>query len=197
LAATAPGGFEVLSEHWRIVCEQAEEFNRPAPRRSDWRLVGPMHIAETRAEAERQAAGYIDEFASYFFRNPLGRYQKDAKDQAIADDAPALEKIRKLGIGVVGTPEDAIEQIERLLESTGGFGCYQLLAGDWANEEDTLRSLTLFAEEVAPHFTKSAQRRGEWWEYFWEARGDIGKIFFEALQNAQSRYTDERSASQS
>ena len=54
---------------------------------------------------------------------------------------------------VIGTPEMAIAQIERLQEKTGGFGCYLFMGADMADWHQTLRSYELFAEQVIPHFT--------------------------------------------
>ena len=53
---------------------------------------------------------------------------------------------------MIGTPEMAIAQIERLLERSGGFGTYLFQGADFARWEDAKRSYSLFAEEVAPHF---------------------------------------------
>jgi limonene 1,2-monooxygenase len=47
----------------------------------------------------------------------------------------------------------AIEQIERLVDKTGGFGAYLFLGADLADWSATLRSYELFAERVMPHFT--------------------------------------------
>jgi len=54
---------------------------------------------------------------------------------------------------VIGTPDMAIAQIERLLDKTGGFGCYLFLGADLADWQPTLRSYELFADKVMPHFT--------------------------------------------
>jgi len=57
------------------------------------------------------------------------------------------------GLGVVGTPDMAIAQIEELLEqSNGGFGAYLTLAHNWANQQATKKSYELFARHVMPHF---------------------------------------------
>jgi len=60
--------------------------------------------------------------------------------------------INETGRGVIGTPEMAIAQIERLLERSGGFGTYLFQGADFARFEDQKRSYSLFAEEVIPHF---------------------------------------------
>ena len=53
---------------------------------------------------------------------------------------------------VIGTPDMAIAQLERLKEKTGGFGAYLFLGADIADWAATKRSYELFAEYVMPHF---------------------------------------------
>jgi limonene 1,2-monooxygenase len=57
---------------------------------------------------------------------------------------------------VIGTPEMAIEQIQRLVDKTGGFGAYLFLGADLADWRATKHSYELFAYEVMPHFTGQA-----------------------------------------
>ena len=54
------------------------------------------------------------------------------------------------GFAVIGTPDDAIEQIERIIETTGGFGTFLNLAGNWANFQPTKRSYEFIARYVIP-----------------------------------------------
>ena len=64
---------------------------------------------------------------------------------------------RQGGLGAIGTPEDVIAQIDRLMEqSNGGFGSYLMLAHEWANTEATRRSYELIAKYVMPEFQGQA-----------------------------------------
>jgi limonene 1,2-monooxygenase len=57
------------------------------------------------------------------------------------------------GLGVVGTPDMTIAQIEELLEqSDGGFRAFMTLAHNWANPESTKKSYKLFARHLMPRF---------------------------------------------
>src|SRR5205823_1134619 len=57
------------------------------------------------------------------------------------------------GFGVVGTPDMAVDQIQRLVEqSKGGFGAFLLFGHEWADREATLKSYELFARYVMPAF---------------------------------------------
>ena len=50
LAATNPLGFEMLADHWQVAEEQAAKHQRTVDRRN-WRMVGPMYVAEIEAQA--------------------------------------------------------------------------------------------------------------------------------------------------
>ena len=50
IAATSPEGFAMLAGHWAIMEEQAAEHGTTVDR-SKWRMMGPMHIAETEQQA--------------------------------------------------------------------------------------------------------------------------------------------------
>ena len=67
---------------------------------------------------------------------------------AVGDSSSAREAIdfvNASGLGSIGTPDMACEQIERLQKQSGGFGCYMQLAHEWANPQATNRSYELIA----------------------------------------------------
>jgi limonene 1,2-monooxygenase len=66
---------------------------------------------------------------------------------------------------VIGTPDDAVEQVERLRKQTGGFGTILQLAHNWADFENTKRSYELFVRHVAPRLSGANANRAaslEW-----------------------------------
>jgi limonene 1,2-monooxygenase len=114
--------------------------------RGDWRLIGPKHVARTAEEAVRQC-----EYGARW------QYEYFSHITPIAVEVPAttaelLEFINRTGRGAFGTPELAAQQIQRLIDRTGGFGTYLFQGADFADWRDTLRSYELFAEEVIPLF---------------------------------------------
>ena len=72
-----------------------------------------------------------------------------------------IEGMIKSGRAVIGTPDDAIEMIERLDKQSGGFGCLLQLAHNWADLQQTKRSYELFARYVIPHFEKANDNRAD------------------------------------
>jgi limonene 1,2-monooxygenase len=146
IAAWSPAGFDVLGSHWDVVEEEAARHGVTADRRQ-WRMMGPMHLARTEAQARKNAEhGFVRIFDYLAHIVPLPALQAATYDELI-------DGFNGMGGGVVGTPAMAVECIGRLVEqSDGGFGGYLLMGGELADRGATLESYQLFAEEVMPHF---------------------------------------------
>ncbi|MFC6880919.1 MULTISPECIES: LLM class flavin-dependent oxidoreductase [Actinomadura] len=151
LGATQAAGFDALGYHWGVMEERAAEYGTVADR-SSWRLVGPMHLAETREQAARDVAFGLPDWVAYFQKVAALPIAPDTEDPAAL-----VEAVNATGLGVIGTPDDAAAQIERLAAQSGGFGTYLLMGHDWADTAQTRRSYELFARHVAPAFQGSAR----------------------------------------
>jgi limonene 1,2-monooxygenase len=151
LGATTAGGFNALGSNWAIA-EQMARDNGTAMDRSRWRLVGPMHIAETREQARENLRFGFEDFLFYFTKVV-------ALPIAPADVPDPIDSLVQSGFAVVGTPDDAVAQLSRLWEQTGGFGCFMQLAHNWATWENTKHSWELFARYVIPKFQDLNIRR--------------------------------------
>ena len=150
IGATSQGGFDALGYHWDVVEERAAEFGTVADR-SAWRLVGPMHIADTREQAVRDVAFGLGDWVDYFQRVAALPLAPDTTDHDSVVDA-----LNASGFAVIGTPDDAIAQIARLAEQSKGFGTFLLMAHEWADRPETLRSYELISRYVMPVFQGSA-----------------------------------------
>jgi len=145
LGATSDGGFNALASNWAIAEELARE-NGTAMDRAAWRLVGPMHIAETREKAIADVRFGLEKWLFYFrevANLPI------VPDGAVGDP---VEEFLKLPLAVVGTPDDAAAKIQALVDQSGGFGAFLFMAHNWAPFEATKRSYELFARYVTPKF---------------------------------------------
>ncbi len=152
LGATTTGGFDVLGAHWQTAQQRAAEFATTVDRRH-WRLVGPMHLAETEEQARRDVEHGLADWVRYFEEvAALPIAPNTAEHPTLADAMNAS------GLAVIGTPEMAINQIQRLIDQSGGFGTYLFMGHDWADRQATLASYELFAREVMPAFQGSAER---------------------------------------
>ena len=120
--------------------------------RNAWRLVGPMHIAETREKARENVRFGLDKWI-YYFRDVA------ALPLVPEGDADPIDSMIASGMAVIGTPDDAIAQLERLQNQSGGFGCFLQMAHNWADWAQTQRSYELIARHVAPKFQGSNTNR--------------------------------------
>ena len=59
---------------------------------------------------------------------------------------------------IVGTPEDAIEKIQALVDLSGGFGTVLCFAHEWAPTHKVLKSYELLMRYVAPVFQGHMER---------------------------------------
>jgi limonene 1,2-monooxygenase len=159
LAASLPGAFDQLPKHWAVCEEKAHENGRKADRK-DWRLVLPMHLAETREQARADMEHGTLRLARYQERLGGGPPPWASSTDAMLDawTGAGLPVFGKL---ILGTPDDMIAEIERVEKQSGGFGTVLLLAHNCANPEATHRSYELFARYVMPAVNRMNQARGD------------------------------------
>lgn len=181
VAATNTAGYDALGINWQVANEVAAEHGRTMDP-SCLRLVGPMHLAETREEARRDVAYGFEKWRGYFSSiNPMGAPGAEDKDP--------LDAMIESGAAVVGTPDDAIAQIERLEQKIPDFGCFLFLAHNWANFEKTKKSYELFARHVKPHFQGANRARQESLEWATENSGEFIGAAMRAAQKTIEKYS--------
>jgi len=146
IGATTTGGFNALATNWEICTRKAQEHGKTVDR-SQWRLVAPMHIAETREQAMADIAFGLGKWIYYF--QEVGALPLVPPGVSVEEAARALIE---MGLAVVGDPDDAIAQIERLERQSGGFGTLLLMDHNWAAWERKKRSYELIARYVMPRF---------------------------------------------
>ena len=169
-AATTRAAFEALPGTWQICADEAKAHGRDADRAS-WRLVGPVHIAETRERARANVRFGIQEWLHYFAY--VGHLPLDATGEGDVDsDIDALIESK---IATIGTPDDLIAQIERLERQSGGFGVFLDMAHNWADFAETRRSYELIARYVMPRFDGRAGRQEDAYRRAMEKKPDLAE----------------------
>jgi limonene 1,2-monooxygenase len=151
-ATLTADGFDALAHHWSVMEERAAAYGTTVDR-SRWSLVGPFHIAETEEQAYKDVEYGLVEWSRYFAH--VAAFPQMAVQTG--DVAQVIRFINESGVGVIGTPQQARAQIQRLWDQSKGFGSLLLMAHDWAPPAATERAAELFAEEVFPHFQGHAQ----------------------------------------
>lgn len=152
VAATNPFGYDALAANWKIANDIAAEHGRQMDR-SRLRLVGPMHIAETREQAFKNVKYGFEPYLNYLNNNQPRFIVPQGQD--------AAEWFVENKFGVIGTPDDAIALIQRLYDKQGDFGVFLQQVHNWADFEETKRSYELYQRYVIPHFSKMNQPRIE------------------------------------
>jgi limonene 1,2-monooxygenase len=190
IGATQSAGFDALSLHWDVMEERAATFGTVADR-SKWRLVGLMHIAETREQARKDVAFGIGAWFDYF-QKTAAFPQMAVGDGTEVDEL--IDFVNDSGLGSIGTADDAAEQIDRLQKQSGGFGCYMTLAHEWANPQSTHRSFELIAQRVFPQFqgqdwsTNNARSRAR------DARPELAERNMQAVTDMVEKHQRELAA---
>jgi limonene 1,2-monooxygenase len=182
IGSTFIDSFRELGVHWDVYETVSAKHGNTADR-NRWRLVGPMHIAPTRKQALKEVEYGIQSFIDYELKVanlPLAANAKSPKEAA-----HAMVEARA---AVIGTPEDAVEQIDRLIQQSGGFGTYLHMVTDWADPEARLRSFELFADEVMPHYQGTREPLQASWDWAVERKGALHPKAIEARLAATKAY---------
>ncbi len=152
IGATTTGGFNALAMNWEICEGRAADFDQQV-HRDQWRLVGPMHVAETREQAIEDVRFGLEKWL-YYFREIAALPLAPGGDFESAVDA-----ITSSGLAVIGDPDDAAAQLERLEQQSGGFGAFLMMDHNWAPFAEKKRSYELFARYVIPRFQSLNDKR--------------------------------------
>ena len=164
VAATNPFGYDALAANWKIANDMAaERGGKMDP--NGLRLVGPMHIAETRAQAMENCRYGFEAYLRYLNNNQKRFIVPDGKDPA--------EWFVENNFGVIGTPDDAIALIQRLYDKQGSFGAFLQQVHNWADFEQTKRSYELYQRYVMPHFSRDNRPRIESYDWCTDHRDEL------------------------
>jgi len=187
LGATVAIGMDVLAHHWSIQEDVAAQHGQVADR-SKWRLVGLMHLAETEEQARADVEYGITQWFRYF--QNVAAFPQMAVEGGDIDE---MVEFVNGGLGVIGTPDQAVAQIETLLEqSNGGFGAYLTLSHNWANNQATKKSYELFARHVMPRFQGSVSSLVGSADRAQSARPELADKQMVAVEEATERYEKEK-----
>ena len=156
VAAGERAGFDALAENWRVACDLAARNGREMDR-SRLRCVLNMHLAETRDQAIADIRHGTEEFIRYF-NNNQPRFP-------VPDGADYVDWVLAHDIATIGTPDDAIERIEKLYAKQGEFGALLLQVTQWADWPARRRSFELYAEYVMPYFSGANENRTKSYEW--------------------------------
>jgi limonene 1,2-monooxygenase len=186
IGGTSDDALKHHATNWGLY-EETARANGHVPHRQNWRLVTLMHVAETREQARENVKHGLDEFCDYF---------RDVATFPIVpgDIADRYQYMIDSGSACIGTPDDAIAFIERLLKGSGGFGVIMELAQNWADWPATKRHYELMARYVHPRFQASREWRSESYGYARDHHGEFTTQSVAAVQAEIDRLAAQRAA---
>jgi len=147
IGSMSTAGLQALPTQWGFAEDAAAKSGNQV-QRDDWRIVMSWHIAETREQAREEAKHGLLRWHNEYTVGTLMRPGAEAyadPDQAVEEMSGAPESA-----AVIGTPDDLVAAIRRMVEITGGFGTAIGFVHDWANREATSRSWDMVARYVIP-----------------------------------------------
>jgi limonene 1,2-monooxygenase len=152
LGPTTDAALAHHADNWRIHEEECAR-NGHVANRAKWRITVVMHIAETREKAFADTAWGFHEWIDYTHDVIPA---PPAFPRGVANPAQFCLDNQ---LGIIGTPADAVREIERIQRALGGFGTILVFGNDLAPWTAQLRSFELLAEFVKPHFNRSNDAR--------------------------------------
>ncbi|WP_171113717.1 MULTISPECIES: LLM class flavin-dependent oxidoreductase [Streptomyces] len=167
-----------LAQLWAAAEDEAAKHGRTVDR-SKWRVAICVHIAETREEALSQVQDGMARWFREYVRDTVGA-------QATLPEGREAEVAVETRTAIIGSVDDAIEAIQRMLDESGGFGTLLVNTQDWATREQTKRSYELLARYVAPHFTGALESRRASQRWVAEQRDDFAAQAREAARQSSA-----------
>jgi limonene 1,2-monooxygenase len=194
VAAFSQGGLEGLPKRWQMAEETAAEYGKTVDRKN-WRLVFPVHLAEsTKEAADDVREGGNAWIQKYFIETLAARIQFEEYPGQPAEEM-TVDRMIGRGGAIVGTPDDAIKRIKEVIEATcGGFGGLLVLTHEWASREKTLKSYELLARHVMPQFQGSAMPIEYSQQWTAERRDQLFATSVQAVLKAMHDYKEHRQA---
>ena len=172
------------AENWKI-CEETAEANNQTVERRQWRITVMTHLAETKEQALKDMEFGLQNWVDYSHHVlPASPFQNDGEDP--------LKWGMENKLLIVGTPEDAIKEIERAREMAGGFGTFLFFGHNFVPWEATKRSYELAARYVFPHFKNTNVPRQESYDIAHSGHDKLQADFMQAVDKASGAYKDSK-----
>ncbi len=166
LGGMSDEALKIQCSNWEV-CQETAKSNDQIVGRNKWRITVMTHLSNSLDQAKDDLQFGLKKWVDYS-HNVL---PNSPFPDSIAD--PINYGIENK-ILLVGTPEDAIREIERIDKITGGFGVFLLFAHNFVPWEAAKKSYELMARYVIPYFRQSNRLR--------QKSYDVAKNIHERLQ---------------
>lgn len=138
----------VIKTHWEAVEEGAQRTGR-TPDRSMWRIAREVYVADTTAQARKEAAEntLTRDFQQYWFKLFGQERFRQHPDMAETDVTP---EYLMDNLWIVGSPDDVANRLRSIYEEVGGFGVLLAMGHEWNPKDRWVNSMRLLIDEVMP-----------------------------------------------
>ncbi len=185
MAGATEAGFESLRSAWGVVQDQADRTGQIVDR-SNWRVVGFYHLAETEEQARKDVRFGLQALMRFFAAGiPFFPVPNDS-DWTRPDDI--IDTLNDSGFAIIGTPDRMVDAIKKYKAQTGGFGCYLAQNHELANREASRYSYELFMRHVVPEFQGSNVRAEANISWIEKQDGRFIQTAAQAWEQAKLRY---------
>ena len=174
-----------LPTAWGIVEEMAREHGTQVSRRN-WRVVTPMHVAETREKAIEDIRFGLKDWIRYYTEVIALPFELTGTLEE------RCEQYIRSNHAIIGDPDEVIRKIEEIQQMSGGFGCLLQLAHNWADFPQTLKSYELMARFVMPRFQRTNVGRDESTAWAAARRDELMAAGRMAKELATRKHAEER-----
>ena len=167
LGSMSTQGLMALPTQWGFA-EDAAKKHGTTVSRSDWRVLLSWHIAESREQARAEAGAGLMRWHNEYNVQTLQRPGL----QPFTSIEDALEKTAggENAASTIGTPDDLVKTIKKLMQVSGGVGHIIGFVHDWANPENTRRSWDMVARYVIPEINGHVRKLRESQKFLIENR---------------------------
>ena len=166
LGGMSDEALKIQCSNWEV-CQETAKSNDQMVGRNKWRITVMTHLSDSLDQAKDDLKFGLQKWVDYS-HNVL---PNSPFPDSIAD--PINYGIENK-ILLVGTPDDAIREIERIDKITGGFGVFLMFAHNFVPWEAAKKSYELMARYVIPYFRQSNSLR--------QKSYDVAKNIHERLQ---------------
>ena len=166
LGGMSDEALKIQCSNWEV-CQETAKSNDQMVGRNKWRITVMTHLSDSLDQAKDDLQFGLKKWLDYSHNvlpnSPFPDSIQDPINYGIENK-----------ILLVGTPEDAIREIERIDKITGGFGVFLMFAHNFVPWEAAKKSYELMARYVIPYFRQSNSLR--------QKSYDVAKNIHERLQ---------------
>ena len=166
LGGMSDEALKIQCSNWEV-CQETAKSNDQMVGRNQWRITVMTHLSDSLDQAKDDLKFGLQKWVDYSHNvlpnSPFPVSIQDPINYGIENK-----------ILLVGTPEDAIREIERIDKITGGFGVFLMFAHNFVPWEAAKKSYELMARYVIPYFRQSNRLR--------QKSYDVAKNIHERLQ---------------